>query len=449
MGSMRSAFSILPTMAKLPSRRVACTGAAVLAVVSSVLCVASEARATADTLLGAGPHNSSLAQADVADADAIASAYVNPASAWKSGLRLAVGYNHGFSKLKLNGDDAGVRDIAGTQLQLQLGSELLDDLSIGGAIHAYLPNRSLARIEFSPGVEPSFVRFQPAAYRATGLVVMAVRWSFVSIGVGLSMLARAEGDVDFTMGQDGQGVYADGSADVATPYDATLVAGLGLDLGGATLGLRYRGAQAFTMRMSTRVQVAVQGNPLNGVTEVTLSGSSGYVPASVDFAASWKLGASLRAMSSLQLARWSQAPTPAIDLGMDVNLGMSPGMRQVRFVRPQYRDTLSPRVGVEWMPTGPEGPWAVRVGYAWSPSPVSQVRGFATPVDANYHVAAAGAGFDLGEAWGVGLRIDAAAQLLLLEKRTFNKRQQLVPFSEYSASGSVLFGALAFQGQWQ
>ena len=428
-----------------PMRGLGLVGSLVLA--ASLL--TANARATADTLLGAGPRSVSLAQADVANAQPVAAAYVNPAQAWAPGVRMAVGYSHGVTSLKLNDKSAGLGDIAGTHFQLQIGRKMLDDAALGAAIHAYLPNRSLARIEFVSGVEPRFVRIEPGAYRATGLVVMAARWSYVSFGLGLSMLARAQGDVDFTMGQDGSGVFADGAANVETPYEATLVAGVSFDFDDASVALRYRGEQSFNMRMVTRVVVDVQGNPLNGVTEVGLHGASGYVPSMWDVAASWRFGQSLRAMTSLQLARWKQAPSPAIDLHMNINLGMSPGIREVRFARPALRDTLSPRIGFEWFPSGPEQPWVVRVGYAWNPSPVSIVRGLPTPVDSSYHVMATGAGRDCGNLWGVEFRADAALQLVRFASRSIDKRHDLMPFAKYRSSGSILVGSIGLQGAWQ
>jgi hypothetical protein len=415
----------------------------------ALLAVAGSARATSQLLFGYGPRDVALAQADVADASPACAAYVNPAFAATSGTRVAIGYGHGWTKLELNGADAGVRDIAGTDLALQLGSTVSEDLALGGAVNLHLPNRSLARIAFSPGTEPVFVRFDPASQRTTADAVVAIRYAGLSLGVGASLLVSAEGQVDFLLGQDGNGTYADGESDVSLPYELTPIAGLAADLGPAALALRYRGAQSVDLDLGTKAMVEVQGNPLNGVTHVAVSGASGYVPATVDASARWSPSHGLRLMSALQLARWSRAPSPAADLAMDVDLGLSPGQREGRFVRPAYRDTLSPRVGLEVLPGGLTSKWALRAGYAFTPSPIPEPKGFASPADAPTHTFALGAGLSFGLVGGVDLRADAAGQLVKLQNRTFDKGDDTIPFARYEAGGYVGVANVSLEGTWR
>lgn len=269
-----------------------------------------------------------------------------------------------------------------------------------------------------------------------------------SLGVGASVLVSAEGQVDFLLGQDGNGTFADGEADVSLPYDIAPVVAMAADLGAAALALRFRGAQAIDVDLTTTAVVDVQGNPLNGVTEVSIAGASGYVPATFDVAARWSPLPAVRVMTSLQLARWSAAPASAADLSMDVDLGLSPGQREGMFVRPGYRDTLSPRLGFEFWPLAARGPWVVRGGYAYTPSPVPEPRGFATAVDASTHSFAAGAGVGLGRVWGVELRADVAMLWMLLERRAFDKGQDTVPFARYEAGGFIALGNVALEGSW-
>ncbi len=433
----------------LLSRRVLSQIGVGIGVLALSLGFADTARATSETLFGFGPRDVALAQADVADPAPVAAAYVNPAFAWRPGVRLGVGYGHGFARLKLDGEDGGVRDIAGTQLALQLGWPLGAKGAVGGALALHVPNRSLARIEFAPGTEPSFVRFDPAGQRTTADAVMSARWGVLSVGLGVSVLVSAEGQIDFVLGQDGGGTYADGQTDVSLPYEVAPVFGMAADFGAAALAVRYRGAQGIELDLGTRALVDVQGNPLNGSTRVELSGNSGYVPATYDLGARWSFGANLRVASALQLARWSAAPSPAANLTMDVDLGLSPGQREGRFLRPAYRDTLSPRWGIEWHPEGFGGTWALRAGYAYTPSPVPEPAGFASPADASTHTFALGAGHDFGSLWGVDFRLDGAGQLVSLVDRTFDKGRDTIPFARYEAGGFLLVGNVGVEGTWQ
>jgi len=364
-------------------------------------------------------------------------------------LRLSAGYTHGLSGLKINGDDGAVRDIAGTQIAFQVGKKLKDTVMLGGGLTMHLPNRSMARLAFLPATEPLFVRFDPASQRMTFNAALALRWARLSLGAGASVLASANGQVDLLLGQDANGAFADGGADVRVPYHIAPIVGLALDLGSVGVALRYRGAQGVGVKLDTAARVDVSGNPLNGTTTVGIDGVSGYVPATLDLAARWTILPGVVGMVSLQLATWSRGPGSWATLSMDVDLGLSPGLREGEFVRPGYRDTISPRVGLEVSPTKGESAWVLRAGYAFTPSPVPQPKGFASPADASTHGVGAGAGVDLGKLGGVGLRVDAAMQWLRLNHRWFDKGQDTLPFARYAASGFVGTGSIAVEGRWK
>lgn len=411
--------------------------------------LSQRASATSETLFGFGARDTSLAQSDVADASASDAPYVNPAAASEPGTRISVGRSHGFSRLTIDGEDAGLRDIAGTDVSLQVGTRLGEATTLGGGLALHLPDRSLARIAFAPGTEPSFVRFEPAAQRTTADFAVALRYAWLSLGLGASVLVSAEGRIDFLLGQDGNGTYADGDTDLSLPYAVAPTAGIAADFGFVGVGFRYRGAQSLELDLATRADVAVQGNPLNGSTVVSVSGYNGYVPATLDMGVAWGPWPELLLLGSVQLARWSRAPSPIANLSMDVDLGLTPGQREGRFVRPAYRDTLSPRVGIEVNPGGLGSILHLRGGYAYTPSPVPEQSGLASPADAATHAIAAGAGCNAGVLWGVEVSIDAAAQLLLLQNRHFDKGSDTLPFSQYEAGGKVWFGSVGLEATWR
>jgi len=47
------------------------------------------------------------------------------------------------------------------------------------------------------------------------------------------------------------------------------------------------------------------------------------------------------------------------------------------------------------------------------------------------------------------LRVDAALQLLLLEKREFDKGREALPFAHYAVSGFVGMGSVAVEARWK
>jgi hypothetical protein len=401
-------------------------------------------------LFGCGPQSTSLAQSDLADAESTSSAYTNPALLARQGVAVALGYGHGWTHLTLSGKTAPVRDISGTDVALQLGGAAGKGVTVGWGMAMHLPDRSLARIAFSPGSEPLLLRFEPSGQTMTFDSAVALRYGPLAVGVGVSVLPKAGGEgVDLALGQDGNGAYADSKAELAIGYHAAPTAGAVVDLGSAALALRYRGAQSIGVEFETRANVNVTGNPLNGTTAVTVRGTAGYEPATVDLATRITVAPGVKAFLTLQYARWSAAPSPTAQLSLDVKLGLVPGQLEGNFVQPRLRDTISPRLGLEVHPGGEQGTVALRAGYLFSPSPVPRQTGFSSQADAPMHGVSLGAGLDLGRLWGVALRVDAAAQLLVLQQRAFDKPSELLPFAHYTAGGSVAFSSIALQGAWR
>lgn len=419
----------------------------VAATLASAVC--GPAHATSNTLFGLGPRSASLAQADIAAAAPVAAAYTNPALASEPGARIELGYGHAWSRLEFNDRPAPVQDIRGVDAGLQLGTSLGSNWTLGAGLAMHLPDRSLARVSFRPGSEPSLPRFDPAPQRTTADVALGLRHGRASIGVGASLLMDAVGDVHFLLGQDGNGTYAEGDASVRLPYRIAPSAGLHVDLGPAAIAGRYRGAQAIGLDLATRTDVTVSGNPLNGTTTVGVRGESGYVPALADLGARWTLSRSLCLLASLQWARWSAAPSSAAELSMAVHLGLTPGQLEARFVRPALRDTLSPRLGVEVDPGILRHALRLRAGYAFVPSPVPEQRGLMTIVDSASHLAALGAGVDLGAFWGVALRADAAGQVCVQESRTFDKQNDALPFARFTTGGQLWRVSTSVEAAWR
>src|SRR6185437_17005680 len=105
-------------------------------------------------------------------------------------------------------------------------------------------------------------------------------------------------------------------------------------------------------------------------------------------------------------AVYSAAPSPAASVIIDVHLGTTPGLREVGFGSPRFRDTLAPRFGLELRrPSGEAWRWAARAGYAMLPSPVPRQSGLTTYADATRHQLALGGGYHLGRFGGVDLSV--------------------------------------------
>ena len=426
--------------------------------------------AAAAPLSGTGARDIALAQADLADASPASAAATNPANAHVPGTRVLLSYGYTVSDLKISGHDAGVPNIAGFDLGAQVGFDVGGGLQLGGALVAYLPDAALARISFRRGTSPYFPIYEAAPQRTRASFAFGLGYQDFSLGAGVAVVTDVGGDgVTMRLSEDERGTVADGEIRVSLPLAPSPFGALAYRLGDSSLALKVQGPTAIDLEVRTTAEVSIETNPLNGQTEIFVSGTSGYEPLTITAASEWGLTRRLRIFGALEYARWSAAPSPEAWIDLDLDLEITPETRIVHFVLPRFRDTLSPRLGIELglfsEPTVVRVPEGVpmtdteeppdnsrvqlRAGWAYAPSPVPNQTGFTSYADASRHTFSMGAGVDFGRPLGVGLKGDLAVAASMLSERTFTKSSPSLPNSLYTASGSFFTGALSVTAAWE
>lgn len=411
---------------------------------------AGPARADTASLFGFGARSAGLARAGVASDDAASAARENPALAATPGLHLLLGYAYGHLGLTVNGTKAAPARASGVDLGAQYGADLGHGVHLGFALALHLPDAYLAKLSFRPATEPQFPLYDASLQRTSFDVVGAVRYGPLYLGGGAALgLSVGGAGTQLTLGLDPHGTSAGGAVDVTLPYRVAPVFGTRAELGRFSFGATYRGSMGLDLRLDNNASIDLTGNPLNGTTAVKVSGTAGYDPAVITVGARARLFAGLHALASVEYAVYSAAPPPVADVAIDVHLGTTPGLREVKFPSPRYRDTLSPRVGLELRrPAEGEWRWALRAGYALSPSPLPRQRGLTTYADANRHQLGLGGGYRFGRVLGVELAADAAFQAHLLTTRVTDKDSPALPYAHFEAGGRIYHGSLAVQAAW-
>jgi hypothetical protein len=436
---------------------------------AAALSVASLTAATPNTTFGAGPRDEALIRSAVAEGDPTDAATENPAFAAAIGTHIRVGYAGAGLFLRVNDRDVGAAPVSGFNLGTHTGRRLTPNLWAGLGLAIHSPDTQLASISFRPATEPQFVLYEPSLQRLTFDLVGAVRYGPVSVGGGASVALAVGGPgVGIDVDEDARGAHAAGRADISLGYKLAPLAGAVVHLGRAQLGASFRGELAVDLGFESVVRVALEGNPLNGTTTVIVRGASGYTPALVNLGARVLVVRGLSAFLAVEYAAYSAAPAPVADVTLDVRLGTTPALREGRFEEPRFRDTLSPKIGVEWRapapplptsffaepprprpgsPAAPE-PWrvALRAGYAYVPSPVPAQTGFTSYADSARHGIGIGGAYHFGQVLGVDLAVSLAAQLHVLEGRRETKASAALPFPEYEVSGEIARGSLAIEG---
>jgi long-subunit fatty acid transport protein len=424
--------------------------AAACSALLAALAVSLPALADAPSLFGFGARAAGVARAGVALDDPGAAARENPALAAEPGLRVSLGYGYGALGLTFDGAGAGVPHSSGVDLAAQYGVHVARAVDIGLALALHLPDPYLAQIAFQQATVPQFVLYGASLQRTSFDLAVAVRIGPVSIGGGAAAGLSVGGQgASFDLGQDAHGTNADGSVDVSIPYHLAPILGARADLGRVAIGASFRGPVALDLSFDNRAAIDLSGNPLNGTTTVAVSGTSGYDPAVVTLGAKVAVGGGVTLLGSLEYAAYHSAPPPVADVEIAVHLGTTPGLREVSFPSPRFRDTIAPRLGVELRrPSAEAWRWAARAGYAVLPSPVPTQTGFTTYTDATRHQLAIGGGYHIGRLAGVDLALDAAGQLHLLAPRTEDKDNPALPYAQFEVGGHILYGALTLEATW-
>ncbi|MCK6593138.1 MAG: hypothetical protein L6Q76_36750 [Polyangiaceae bacterium] len=323
---------------------------------------ATPAFANGPEIFGHGARSASLARADIAEGDPTDTQ--NPAFAASPGVRLRLGYGYGAMLLSLNGADAGVADVSGIDFAAQVGADITPSVQAGLLLAVHLPDTSLATIAFRPGTEPQFPLYESALQRTAADLGAALRYRWISIGGGVVLGLRVAGDgTSFDVEQDAAGTHGDAAAYVELPYAVAPLAGVRLNLGRLAIGAAFRGAMAVDMQLDNVTRVALTENPLNGTTTVKVSGSSGFDPARLSAGAAVSIGAGFVAYAAMEVAFYSAAPPPVADVAFDVRLGTIPSLREVRFIEPRFRTTLSPRIALEVRRPAPSKPVELGEGF--------------------------------------------------------------------------------------
>ncbi|MHB8876843.1 MAG: OmpP1/FadL family transporter, partial [Myxococcaceae bacterium] len=239
------------------------------------------------------------------------------------------------------------------------------------------------------------------------------------LGAGVQVLTSYGGEATFTavLGTGSPGRVNSRSLDNEVTGQVAPVVGVAAGpFHGAQAFASFRGEHKTIFSMPVGVDLGGFG-----AIEVTVDGVMHFSPNTVVAGASAKLlGDRLLVAVDLGWEQWSKTPPMVAVIGIKMPgtltaLGFNPDVIS-RPVEMNFRDTLVPRVGAEWMALERV---ALRAGYSYRPSPIPDQAGRANFLDADTHVLSAGAGyaFDDPIGWAKQLWVEGGAQLGLLTPR--------------------------------
>lgn len=354
------------------------------------------------------------------------------------------------------------RSYSGVLLGLVLPvREVLDDRLTLGVV-AYLPTAQVTHASPPDPLTPYFYLFDTAADHYEVEPALSLAWfDWLSTGVGVRLGAYQIGEFDLSVDPLTQTVQRQRM--VAEQH--TIVAPTaGLQLGPFSFG-DSRFAIGYSYRERLVQMIAVQSLLDIAGADTTiylpLVAATNFSPRAmqlggayeVDFGRGDDNGSSAWFAGTLQLACdisyafWSEAPNPFLNVGWAIqgdgaeDLGIAgrldaPGPGRSRVGPVGFRDTLTLKAGAEYKMWGDA--LAIRVGYAFRPSPVPDQTSGTNIIDADAQTWSGGLAAQLPVPMlAHPLGVEFAWQTQLLSTRTARKENPSDPVGDWRAKGTM------------
>ncbi len=416
----------------------------VLAAGLAAMLAPAPAQANAPDTFGFGPRIAGLAGAGTAEARGQAAAFHNPAGvALSDDIEVGLAYSYAAMALDIDGRDANVTTPRGTSLGLALPAHL-GPFTAAFGLAVYLPDQFIARIQLVPATEPHFALLDNNLQHVVVQPVVALRFGHAfSIGAGASILADAGGNgVTFDVGVTAGNKVGQAALDVKLPIRAAPVVGLTVTpRPWLRIAAAYRGELDLKLSLDILAHVDLPG-AISGDTAISLVALNFYSPHTVTGAVAVDLGA-LTLTAQLDWLKWSDFGRALPSLDVRIGLGIAPPLVAPAFPTVRFDDQFIPRLGAELRRSlGEHLGFALRLGYAFIPSPVRPQTGLTSFADNDRHVIALGAGLSLRDLVSIlpkPLSLDIALQLHQLEPRATAKDPNVTASPGFTSSGTIVY----------
>lgn len=417
--------------------------------VAALLCVAHDAAANPLDAFGWGARASGLAGAATAVVDDFSANYYNPAAlASDDRLRFDLGYSLVEPRLQLNDADLDVDQSRGVHGGIIIPGDVFGHI-LAFSVGVFLPDERITRIRALPQGQPRFVVYDNRPQRiviTTSLAFEVLEGLFV--GAGLTYVANTKGTlkidgiVDLV---DVENTELQTAVDVA--LDSVRYASAGILWKPDEhwrLGLTFRDEFHLEIALELPVEASIVLGSLGeidrGTLDVTAVDANLFSPRQVFFGAAYEAE---RWLVSFDFGwqQWSRFPAPTAEIDIEIDLETldfdipAPD----RPLDPDFHDIFVTRLGAEGAVfDGEHVRWDLRGGYGFEPSPAPDQPGLTNYVDAHKHTLALGSSVRLSgltEVLPGPVSFDLAGLLIVLDERTYEKRDPADPVGSYTASG--------------
>ncbi len=338
---------------------VAKTGVVLLVLTGLV----SPAHATPPDIFGYGPRNQAMGMTGVSFANDYEAVWSNPAGlAASEHSGIALGLQAGSFELKLDGErfplEAFQGSTIGFHIPLPFGGALEDVFVIGAGF--FTPSTTVLQTDI---IFPETPQMAILSRSQSVLVQMALginlgRWvPGLRIGVGVSALANIRGRLLVRLDEANQFISQTETQLIAS-FNPIL--GVQLDVGDDwSLGVVWRDE----VRSDINLRILVENLPVE-LPEITITAVPQYDPHTLAAEVAWHPDSHWIAALHLTWRHWSTYPGVVGKTTSNSNLPPAP----------DFRDTVSPRFGLEYRAKRRRTTGLLRLGYAYEMTPAPPAR---------------------------------------------------------------------------
>jgi len=327
--------------------------------------ITSTAHASPPDVFGYGPRTQGMGMTGTAFATNYEATWANPAGlAAERRLGFTFGLQGGSFELDIDGEQWNLDGYQGTTLGLYIpvpfGGPLEDVFVLAAGF--YTPSATVLRTDIIFPERSNFLLLArtQSVHIQLGLGINLDRLvPGLRLGVGVAALAAIGGRLRVAV--DAAGTFV---SETETQLLASFhpLVGFQLDLGDFTIGAVYREE----LRSDVALDINVEGLPVD-VPVLTITAVPQFDPHNVAAEIAWRRNAWMVALQA-HYRRWSTYPGVVGRTSSNSELPPAPG----------FRDTLTPRLGVEWTGHHRRTTLQLRAGYAFEPTPTRPARMAAT-----------------------------------------------------------------------
>jgi len=423
-----------------------------LTVSFAVLAFAPAAEATPPDVFGYGARHQALGMTGVSFSNDYEAVFANPAGlarAERSGISL--GLQAASFEMTLDGDDFDLEAYRGStigfHLPLPFGGVLEDVLTLGAGF--YTPANTVLRTDiiFAETAQwPVLARTQ-SVNLAIGLGIDLGRLvPGLKLGVGVSALATITGRLLVAL-DEANTFNSLTETQLLVSYNP--IVGLTYDIGDWKLGLVYREE----VRSEIDLDIVVEGLPV-ALPRINITAIPQFDPHTLAAEASWQVTPNLMGAIHLTYRRWSAWPGL---VGKTTDSSFFP-------VAPDFRDTVSPRLALEYVGRRRNTEGALRFGYGYEMTPAPKAatvsgrdaqgdprEGVTLPrryLDSDRHVLTGGLGMAFHAGGTAVIRLDLFGQVHRVVERTHDIPRTDAGGDPMVSSGWIVAGGWTGALEW-